>query len=102
MKVILRETIESLGTVGDEVTVADGYGRNYLVPQKKAVLATPANRKLIERERNQLELRTIKDKNTAEAMAKNIHSVRKRSKKESFLITLSFINYLSLVSLCRC
>ena len=39
MKVILREAIELLGTVGDEVTVAKGYARNYLIPQKKAVLA---------------------------------------------------------------
>ncbi|MDY6953157.1 MAG: bL9 family ribosomal protein, partial [Thermodesulfobacteriota bacterium] len=48
MKVILRETIDSLGTVGDEVSVANGYARNYLVPKKKAVLATPGNRKLVE------------------------------------------------------
>jgi large subunit ribosomal protein L9 len=57
MKVILREMMEPLGTVGDEVTVANGYARNYLLPQKKAVLATPANRNLIKRERKQLELR---------------------------------------------
>jgi len=72
MKVILRETIESLGTVGDEVSVADGYGRNYLIPQEKAVLATPANRKLIEREKKELELGVIKDKGMAEALGAKI------------------------------
>jgi large subunit ribosomal protein L9 len=72
MKVILREAIELLGTVGDEVTVAKGYARNYLIPQKKAVLATPANRKLIERERTGLELKAIKDKSKAAAMAEKV------------------------------
>jgi large subunit ribosomal protein L9 len=72
MKVILRETIDSLGTVGDEVSVANGYARNYLVPQKKAVLATPGNRKLVEQEKKKLELRAIKDKSMAEALAEKI------------------------------
>jgi len=72
MKVILRELMESLGTVGDEVTVANGYARNYLLPQKKAVLATPANRNLIKRERKQLEVRAIKDRGKAEVLAKKI------------------------------
>ena len=72
MKVILRETIVSLGAVGDEVTVADGYARNYLVPQRKAVLATPANRKLVQSEAKQLELKAIKDKGTAAVMAEKI------------------------------
>jgi len=72
MKVILRETIDSLGTVGDEVSVADGYARNYLVPQKKAVLATPGNRKLVEQEKKKLEVRAIKDKGMAEALAEKI------------------------------
>ncbi len=40
MKVILKENVEKLGSTGDLVTVKDGYGRNYLIPQKKAVLAT--------------------------------------------------------------
>jgi large subunit ribosomal protein L9 len=72
MKVILRETIDSLGTVGDEVTVADGYARNYLVPQNKAVLATPGNRKLVGQEKKKLELRAVKDKGMAEALAEKI------------------------------
>ncbi|MDY6986858.1 MAG: 50S ribosomal protein L9 [Thermodesulfobacteriota bacterium] len=72
MKVILRETIDSLGTVGDEVSVADGYARNYLVPQKKAVLATPGNRRLVEQDKKKLEVRAIKDKGMAEALAEKI------------------------------
>jgi large subunit ribosomal protein L9 len=75
MKVILREMIESLGTVGDEVTVANGYARNYLIPQNKAVLATSANRKQIERERKKLELVAVKDQTKAEAMAKEFEGV---------------------------
>ena len=72
MKVILREMMESLGTVGDEVDVAKGYARNYLLPQRKAVLATPANRNLIKRERKQLELRAIQDRAKAEVLAEKI------------------------------
>jgi len=72
MKVILRETIDSLGTVGDEVSVANGYARNYLVPQKKAVLATPGNRKMVEQEKKKLELRAIKDRTVAEALAEQV------------------------------
>lgn len=69
MKLILRETIEALGTVGDEVDVAKGYARNYLIPHNKAVPATPANRKLIEKHREKLELQAVKEKGLAEAQA---------------------------------
>jgi ribosomal protein L9 len=51
MKVILKETINSLGIIGSEVAVADGYARNYLLPQDKAVLATPQNRRKMEHEK---------------------------------------------------
>ncbi|MBI4212370.1 MAG: 50S ribosomal protein L9, partial [Deltaproteobacteria bacterium] len=43
MQVILQETIESLGKAGDVVTVKEGYGRNFLLPKKKAVVADPHN-----------------------------------------------------------
>jgi large subunit ribosomal protein L9 len=72
MKVILRETIESLGSVGDEVNVKKGYARNYLLPQKKAVLSNPANRVQIEREREKLEIRAAKDKEQAEIFAEKV------------------------------
>lgn len=50
MKVILTQTIDSLGMIGSEADVAKGYARNYLIPQGKAVLATPQNRKKLEHE----------------------------------------------------
>ncbi len=48
MQVILREDIEKLGKIGDMVKVAEGYGRNYLVPKKKAIEATPKNVRAME------------------------------------------------------
>ena len=72
MKVILIEEIESLGTVGDEVNVAKGYARNYLIPQKKAIVATSKNRKIFERRRGQLEQQIAKDRTKAEVMAEKI------------------------------
>ena len=72
MKVILTETIESLGTVGDEVNVAKGYARNYLIPQNKAILATPNNRKVFERQRAQLEQQVAKEQTKAEVIAEKI------------------------------
>ena len=72
MKVILTEHVPSLGTVGDEVDVAKGYARNYLVPQKKAILATPRNRKLFERQRGQLEARLAGEHANAQEAAERI------------------------------
>ncbi len=51
MKVILKEDIPKLGTMGETVKVAPGYGRNYLIPQGKAVLATNKNLKELEHQR---------------------------------------------------
>lgn len=51
MKVILKEDIPKLGTMGETVQVAPGYGRNYLIPQGKAVLATSKNFKELEHQR---------------------------------------------------
>ena len=72
MKVILREKIKSLGSVGDEVTVAKGYARNYLLPQQKAVISTASNRDVIERERKKLEVIAAKEKEQAEILAQTI------------------------------
>ncbi len=72
MKVILTETIESLGTVGNEVNVAKGYARNYLIPQNKAIVATPNNRKVFERQRAQLEQQVAKEQTKAEVIAEKI------------------------------
>ena len=72
MKVILTETIESLGTVGDEVNVAKGYARNYLIPQNKAIVATPDNRKVFKRQRAQLGQQLAKEQTKAEVIAEKI------------------------------
>ena len=76
MKVILTETIESLGIIGSEVDVAKGYARNYLLPQKKAVLATPANQKMLELEKKNFELQIAKERKIAEEMAERLEGVR--------------------------
>ena len=75
MKVILTETIESLGIIGSEVTVAAGYARNFLMPQKKAVPATPQNRKMLEQEKAKFEVQIAKEKGLAEEMAKRLEGV---------------------------
>ena len=75
MKVILKETIDSLGIIGSEVTVAKGYARNYLLPQEKAVLATPENRKVLAQEKAKFELQIAKEKKLAEEMAARLEGV---------------------------
>jgi large subunit ribosomal protein L9 len=75
MKIILKETIESLGIIGSEVTVADGYARNYLLPQNKAVLATPQNRKILEQNKAQFDIQIAKEKGLAEEIAKKLEGV---------------------------
>lgn len=63
MQVILLEKIENLGVLGDTVTVKSGYARNFLLPQRKAKIATPENLKEFEERRAELE------KQAAEALA---------------------------------
>ena len=55
MEVILLETIGKLGDLGDKVNVSSGYGRNFLIPKKKAVPATAANLEVFEEKRAELE-----------------------------------------------
>ena len=55
MEVILLEKIRNLGDLGDQVSVKPGYGRNYLIPQGKAVNATPENKEIFESRRAELE-----------------------------------------------
>jgi large subunit ribosomal protein L9 len=75
MKVILKETIDSLGIIGSEVDVAKGYARNYLLPQGKAVPATPQYRKILENEKAKFELQIAKEKELAEQMAQRLEGV---------------------------
>ncbi|WP_319526196.1 50S ribosomal protein L9 [uncultured Desulfosarcina sp.] len=75
MKVILKETISSLGIIGSEVNVANGYARNYLLPQGKAVPATPQQRKILEQEKAKFELQIAKEKEFAKEMAARLEAV---------------------------
>jgi large subunit ribosomal protein L9 len=75
MKVILKETIDTLGIVGSECEVAAGFGRNYLLPQGKAVLATSQNKKIMEQTRAKLELQIAKERKLAEEMAEKIKDI---------------------------
>jgi large subunit ribosomal protein L9 len=69
MQVILLERIGRLGQMGDVVTVKDGYARNFLLPQGKALRATKANRERFESQRAQLEAHNLERKSEAEAVA---------------------------------
>jgi large subunit ribosomal protein L9 len=69
MQVILLERVGRLGQMGDVVTVKDGFARNFLLPQGKALRATEANRKRFEREKAQLEARDLELKTEAAAVS---------------------------------
>lgn len=69
MQLILLERVEGLGNVGDEVQVRAGYGRNFLLPQGKAIEATEGNRRIFERRRAILEARQQDELQKAQAMA---------------------------------
>ncbi len=69
MQVILLERIGRLGQMGDVVTVKDGFARNFLLPQGKALRATKSNRERFERERAQLEARNLELKSEAQTVA---------------------------------
>ena len=69
MQVILLERIGRLGQMGDVVTVKDGFARNFLLPQKKALRATDDNRKMFEKDRAQLEARNLELKKEADQVA---------------------------------
>jgi large subunit ribosomal protein L9 len=75
MEIILREELEKLGQRGSIVNVADGYARNYLLPKKLAVLATDANRKIVEQERQAWLRKEAKVKVDAEDLAKLLAGV---------------------------
>lgn len=72
MELILKETITSLGQEGEVVKVKPGYGRNYLLPQGKAVLATAENRAVLEQNRATIAARLEKEQKIAQDIAKKI------------------------------
>lgn len=75
MNVILLENVENLGGIGDLVSVKAGFGRNFLLPQRKAALATPENLKQVEARRAELEKAAGEELNAAKTRAKAINGV---------------------------
>ena len=75
MKIILKEDITGLGYKDDVVEVKDGYGRNYLIPQNKAVIATPGAIKVLEENQRQRAHKIAKIKADAEATAAALEGV---------------------------
>ena len=75
MNVILLDNVENLGSIGDLVKVKPGYGRNFLLPQGKAALATPENIKAIEARRAELEKAAAEELATAKKRAEGIQGM---------------------------
>jgi large subunit ribosomal protein L9 len=82
MKVILREDIDGLGKSGELVTVKDGFGRNYLLPRKKAMLANEQNLRQLEHEKSVITARNAKLKGAAEELAKKVGSLKVTIKRK--------------------
>ncbi|BBC72437.1 50S ribosomal protein L9 [Altererythrobacter sp. B11] len=72
MDIILLERIEKLGTIGDVVSVKDGYARNFLLPQKKALRANDSNRKVFEANRDRLEKENAERRSDAEKSGEKV------------------------------
>ncbi|HKR18441.1 50S ribosomal protein L9 [Rhizorhapis sp.] len=72
MEIILLERIEKLGGIGDVVTVKNGYARNYLLPNKKALRANEANRKVFEANRAQIEADNAAKRTDAQTASKDV------------------------------
>lgn len=78
MKLILTQEVRSLGAPGDVVEVADGYGRNYLIPRGLARPATPGALKQVDTIRRTRELREVADRDKAEELANQLGSLKIR------------------------
>lgn len=76
MDVILLERVEKQGQMGDIVTVKDGYARNFLIPQGKALRATEANKRYFETQKAEIEAQNLKRKEEAEAVAAKLEGAK--------------------------
>lgn len=76
MKIILKESLENLGTVGDTVVVKDGYARNYLLPRGLAMLADPKNVKTVEHHRRALDKKRLREVGKAQELAAALSGTR--------------------------
>jgi len=72
MQIILLERVENLGSIGDVVSVKDGYARNYLLPQKKALRANDANKQVFEANRERLEKENAERRSEAETEGQKV------------------------------
>lgn len=83
MEVILTEDIPSLGKVGEVVKVREGYGRNYLLPNKKALVANSKNIKALEAQKKMIEANAAKNLASAEAVAKRLSELMLTFEREA-------------------
>ncbi|MDO8461419.1 MAG: 50S ribosomal protein L9 [Deltaproteobacteria bacterium] len=72
MEVILKEDIPNLGKAGDVIKVREGFGRNYLLPQKKAFIADKANQQLWDQQKKKVEAKRAKEKEEAGRLAEKL------------------------------
>ncbi len=82
MNLLLKEDVDGLGFCGEEVKVRDGYGRNYLIPQGKAILATPKNLKQFNHQKMIVQGKVKKIINSATELAEKIGKVNCTIKKK--------------------
>ena len=75
MQVILLERVEKLGAIGDVVTVKDGFARNFLLPNKKALRSNEANRKVFEKNKESIVAENAARRGEAEVEAKSIDGI---------------------------
>ena len=76
MEIILRKDVENLGSIGDTVTVKNGYARNYLIPRNLAYVATDGARKRIEVEKRQYAKQIAKEKEGAEMLSEQLSELQ--------------------------
>jgi large subunit ribosomal protein L9 len=76
MEVILREDVDKLGRRGEVVKVAEGYGRNFLLPRGMALAVNAANKAMITKEKKAHEARLAKEKSEFQALAERINTIR--------------------------
>src|SRR5256885_15971318 len=83
MEVILKEDVPKLGNRGDVIKVAEGYGRNFLLPHKLAIEANAANKAVIEQMKSAAVRRSAKEKSESEALAKQFEGLEVSSTRKS-------------------
>jgi len=83
MEVILKEDVTALGSRGDVVKVAEGFGRNYLLPRKLAIEASAGNKSVIEQMKAASVRRSAKEKTEAEALAKQFDGLEVKFTRKS-------------------